>query len=318
MESGAILALIPFYNRQESLLATLRSVETQSVLPTQLILVDDGSTDGGADVAAAWIEHLRDRLDCRLLHKPNGSASAARNFGLAQAQPTEYVAFLDSDDRWPADFLARTKAALETQSSAVAASCDRHYVFADGHESKREDCSSLSKAPCLWMLEHGAGVASCTLFRRPEVHRHGGFDAKQTSSGETALFLNISLEGPWLHVPGEPVEFSSGVSRRLGDEGNLSQKYCDNDLTRAKIYEAFFVHGRGQAWLNDARCRRLLARRWYRAGRQLFALGAYRKSLECFRKSCAFDPWKAKCYTRLCGTWFATLVRSGKESYVAA
>ncbi|HTQ38823.1 MAG TPA: glycosyltransferase family A protein [Pirellulales bacterium] len=318
MNAGRIAAIIPFFNRQQSLLATLRCVESQTHLPSQLVLVDDGSTDRGAEVVTDWIEQLHGRFDCRLLRKPNGGAASARNHGLSQAQPSEYVAFLDSDDHWPADFLARTQAALAAHPTAVAATCDRRFVFADGRKNKLESCSPIAQAPSLWLLERGAGIASCTLFRRSEVERQGGFDLTLPTGQDAALYLPLTLRGPWLYVAGEAVDFSRGVAQHAGDEGNLSQKYADSHLAWAQIYEEFFVRRGGQAWLSHPRCRRTLARRWFQAGRQLLRLGAHHKALASFRKSRAWNPWKARYYAGLFRAWFAMRSRSSTDSYAAS
>jgi glycosyltransferase involved in cell wall biosynthesis len=313
---SSIVVVIPFFNRGNLLLNTLRSVQCQTRLPKQLILVDDGSTDHGPQVVADWINRMQGRLNCRLLRKANGGAGAARNDGLALAQPSEYVAFLDSDDRWPVDFLARTQAALAAQPRAVAASCDRRFVFASGRKSKFESSASLAQTPSLWMLERGAGIASCTLFRRREVELQGGFDLTLPTGQDAALYLPLTLRGPWLYVPGQPVDFSIGLSQRAGDEGNLSYKYADRQLAWAQVYEGFFVHGGGQFWLQHPRCRRMLARRWYQAGRQLFPLRAYDKAWDCFQKSHAWNPWKPRHYIGLCRTWLA-LRRPHTKPYAA-
>ena len=309
VNTASIVAVVPFFNRQHTLLATLQSIESQTLRPQQLILVDDGSSDQGAAVATSWMEHARGRLECRLVRTANRGPGAARNHGLSLADASDYVAFLDSDDRWPPDFLERTHAAISTRPGAVAATCDREFVFADGRPSKREDCSSLAKSPNLWMLGHGAGVVSNTLFRRSTLEYLGGFDSKLNASEETKLFLSLALDGPWLHVTGNPVLLGVGVSQHRGDEGNRNQKHIDSLRNQAKIYEHFFLHGAGRVLLANPQCRRLLAERWYRAGRQLYRLHAHREALACFRKSSSWNPWRAKCYARICRAWLGTFSR---------
>jgi glycosyltransferase involved in cell wall biosynthesis len=301
----AIAVVVPFFNRRNSLPATLEGIQSQTLLPRRAILVDDGSTDCGADLARAWIEVARGRIDGRLIRQPNRGVAAARNHGLALAGDCDYVAFLDSDDVWPRDFLERTHAALSVRPEAVAASCDRRFIYPDGHSST-EDCSALAAHPCLWMLRFGAGIMSSTLLRRASIDRHHGCDCQLMTGEDAALLLRLSLDGLWLHVGGEPVAFRHGLPP--GDEGNKSEKYRDNFLTWARIFDDFFVRGPGRAYVANRQIRRQLAVRWLRAGEQQSRLGAPSIALSCFRKARRWNPWRAKYYRLTLNALAATIV----------
>ena len=281
MSTGTIAVIIPFYNRRHTMLATLASVQSQTIQPDQLILVDDGSTDGGGELVGEWMARAARSYHCSLAHQRNLGAAAARNYGLSLAKPSEYVAFLDSDDIWPSDFLERTQAALSARDDAIAATCDRRFIYSNGRPPEINDCSPLADKPALWMMANGAGIASATLFRRNAIDRHGGFPALATGE-DTALFLPLSLEGSWLHVAGEPVIFRRGLAQQLGDEGNLSEKFADGNYVWAQIYERFFVDDEGHVFLNNPECRRLLANAWHMAGKQLCRGSTPRKALTCF------------------------------------
>lgn len=82
--------IIPAYNREELLPRAIASVRDQSYPPNEIIVVDDGSTDGTADVA---IEH-----GCTLVRQENRGLAAARNAG-ARNTSSELLCFLDSDDQ---------------------------------------------------------------------------------------------------------------------------------------------------------------------------------------------------------------------------
>ena len=103
-----ISVVIPLYNKQESIVATLQSVLAQTYQNFEIVVVDDGSTDNSANIAE---EFLRDRMaygvECkgRFIRKANGGVSSARNEGIRQAQ-YNYVAFLDADDYWEPTYLA--------------------------------------------------------------------------------------------------------------------------------------------------------------------------------------------------------------------
>ncbi len=94
-----ISVVIPLYNKVNSIESTLLSVLNQSFQDFEVIIVDDGSTDGSAEV----IRSIHDSR-IRLISKHNGGVSSARNEGIRHAQG-EYIAFLDADDLWETDFL---------------------------------------------------------------------------------------------------------------------------------------------------------------------------------------------------------------------
>lgn len=106
MDSLSISVVIPLYNKRDEVGATLRSVLAQTLPPVEVIVVDDGSTDGGAEVVRTV-----GGPSVRLLSQSNAGVSAARNRGAVQAQGA-YVAFLDADDRWEPGFLAEIAAMI--------------------------------------------------------------------------------------------------------------------------------------------------------------------------------------------------------------
>lgn len=104
--------VIPLFNKRPYVQRALDSVYAQTCRPAEIIVVDDGSTDGGEAIVAS-------QADPRviLVRQANRGVSAARNVGLDRAsQP--YVAFLDADDRWLPYFLERMQTAIESHPGA--------------------------------------------------------------------------------------------------------------------------------------------------------------------------------------------------------
>lgn len=99
--------VIPLYNKQSAIVATLQSVLAQTYTNYEIIVVDDGSTDGSAEVAEAILQECTVYgVECKgkVVRKANGGVSSARNAGILAAKG-EYVAFLDGDDLWHQEYL---------------------------------------------------------------------------------------------------------------------------------------------------------------------------------------------------------------------
>lgn len=107
--------VVPVYNGERTLAATLDSVWAQTFGDFELLVVNDGSTDGTGALLAGQSDPRLQVIDGR-----HGGASASRNRGVAQARG-EFVAFLDGDDLWTADKLARQVAALAATPDAALA-----------------------------------------------------------------------------------------------------------------------------------------------------------------------------------------------------
>src|SRR4051812_3407097 len=97
MSAGpTISVVIPAYNSMDHIAEAIRSALNQTYVPLEVIVVDDGSTDG----TGAFVQ--REFADCpkvKYLLRKNGGPSAARNTGIAAAVG-DWIAFLDSDDTW--------------------------------------------------------------------------------------------------------------------------------------------------------------------------------------------------------------------------
>ena len=94
-----ISVLIPLYNKKSTILRAVQSILDQTVMPLEVIIVNDGSTDGS--------ENLIDKLSnplIRLIHQRNQGVSAARNRGIAESKG-DWIALLDADDYWDKDYL---------------------------------------------------------------------------------------------------------------------------------------------------------------------------------------------------------------------
>jgi GT2 family glycosyltransferase len=118
--------IVPAFQAERTLASSLRSVLQQTCGDFELIVVDDGSTDGTAAVAEAFLEDPR----VRLLRQENRGLAGARNAGIAAARG-RYVSFLDSDDLYLPTYLEAYGAALEAEPRAAFAYGDS-WALEDG------------------------------------------------------------------------------------------------------------------------------------------------------------------------------------------
>ena len=125
----AISVIMPVYQAERCLRGSARSVLDQSFEDLELILVDDGSTDGSPALCDALAGEDR---RVRVLHKKNGGVSAARNDGIDMAQG-DFIAFCDADDALPQNALKTLFDAL-TLSGADTAGGGHVNVWPDGRE----------------------------------------------------------------------------------------------------------------------------------------------------------------------------------------
>ncbi|HSJ30226.1 MAG TPA: glycosyltransferase family 2 protein [Longimicrobiales bacterium] len=117
---SSISVVIPTYNRAELLVRTVRSVLAQSTPATEILVVDDGSTDHTPDVCREFPEPVR------CIRQDNRGLPGARNRGITEARG-EWIALCDSDDLWHPHKLERQLAALDATAGAVCCltGCER-------------------------------------------------------------------------------------------------------------------------------------------------------------------------------------------------
>ena len=220
-----VSVVIPLYNKAGSIRAAVDSVLRQSFADFELIVVDDGSTDGGPALLATLSDPR-----VRSLTQPNAGPGVARNRGLAEASG-EYVAFLDADDEWDADFLELAVAALDGDPLCGVWISGR--VEGPGRRSSEERYRRMGLTGGAWRLPRGTPAktlkhyvdichSSCVLARRLLVQRYGGYyDTVGIMYGEDSYLWLMFLLNHWMYVDPRPhvwfrTEYSALGSARLG------------------------------------------------------------------------------------------------------
>lgn len=133
-----VSVIVPVYNVEAFLRECLESIEGQSFLNYEVLIINDGSTDGSAKIAQEFVDKYE---NWHLIHKENGGLSSARNVGIARAKG-EYICFVDSDDYIEKDYLQKLyDAACEYEADMVIA--DYHEVDASGIDLQKNKKSML-------------------------------------------------------------------------------------------------------------------------------------------------------------------------------
>jgi hypothetical protein len=228
MSARGFTVVIPTYDGGDLVIETVRSVVEQSRPPEQVVVVDDGSTDGTAT-------RVRDaHPQVEVVTTPNRGRSAARNLGLARAtQPL--VCFLDHDDLWHREKLARTDAYLDAHPECravrnpvwffsregdadeafglardfVAADLDDCHRQAEYHPAPVNDFGYLDIAgrDVALMFERCRGITSSTVVERELAVQAGGFPVYASGGEDWMFFLQVARFAPW-HLLPEPLGFS--------------------------------------------------------------------------------------------------------------
>ncbi len=199
LTEAQISVVIPLYNGRHYIRDALASVEEQSLVPIECIVVDDGSTDGSADVVADW----RGKVKIRMLSQPNAGQSAARNAGAGEAEG-ELLAFLDQDDIWYTghlEALAREFQEVPPGPPVGWAYHDCDQVDEGGELVIRSMLAGrgLGKHPKRSVAECIAEdmfvLPSASLIARSAFQAVGGFDERLSGYEDDDLFLRIFRRG---------------------------------------------------------------------------------------------------------------------------
>lgn len=192
----SIAAIIPLYNGARWIEGTVRSVFAQTLQPSEFIVVDDGSTDGGA--GAAIVERLARERPIRFLRKSNGRQSSARNFGVAHST-SALIALLDQDDEWYPTHLEELIKPYQEKRDRPLALTYSHLSQVDekGLIVRRRFLDGWApKQTLVECLTNDMGVQpSATLMNREAFDRIGGFDESLSCYEDDDLFLRLFRAG---------------------------------------------------------------------------------------------------------------------------
>lgn len=241
MRSRRVSVLVPSFDRARTLPRVLRSIFAQTHEPSEVIVVDDGSTDPTAAVLGELREQhpeWGDRLT--VLTQPNSGKSVALNRALARATG-DWIAFDDADDIWAQDKLEAQFAALArhpncgacvTDTAFGSTAADEPSTFLRAGLALQGDEGLLADAS-LTMARASHGVMMQTLLIDAEVARRvGPFDPSLRAGQDIDYLFRVSRETPICFVRRALV-----VLDRSPDPDRLTRRFPMGSVARLELHE---------------------------------------------------------------------------------
>lgn len=220
--SAPVSVIVPAWNAADSIARTLESIASQTLPPRETIIIDDGSTDGTPSIVRDFID-AHPGIDIRLIEQPNTGAAAARNAGIRTAS-ADYLAFLDADDCWLPQKLARTLPLLRDPAVQIAAT---DMLVDDGSgELTVMECAKRFAGPfdpVTTQFLKGSIATSTVIARRAAVLEADGFDESLGAAHDYDLWVTIlDRHRDGLAMLDEPLTIYDG--RLEGITGNAERR----------------------------------------------------------------------------------------------
>lgn len=222
MSEPRVSVMIAAYNAAGFIEATLASALRQTFVDFEVLVIDDGSKDGTADVVRR-VMVLDARV--RLIVQANRGLSATRNRGIREGRG-EMIALLDHDDLWHPEKLALQVALLDAQPRAAVASCYSAVIDDDhrclGWRLGGDANGDVYAEMLLWDMVSGGSVA---LIRREALEAVGPFDETLRIREDWDMWIRLARRFPFATVPHTLVGYrrsafnSSRDYERMADEG---------------------------------------------------------------------------------------------------
>jgi glycosyltransferase involved in cell wall biosynthesis len=218
--SGQVSVVIPTYNRSGVLSDAIDTVLAQTYDPIEIIVVDDGSTDGTSDVLEQYSDCIRDHQ-----FDKNRGANAARNKGIDLATG-EFIGFLDTDDRWDREKISRQVTAFRkagSQCGLVHTAIERRDT--KGNFVDRRMPPNAQNPSKRLLLGNYVGTFSCILVRKDVFEAVGVLDESLPSWQDWEFYLRVADQFQFTLVAdylttkrdGRPDQISSNINTTLNE-----------------------------------------------------------------------------------------------------
>jgi len=192
-----VSVVIPLFNKQDYIEATLKSVVNQTYSEIELIIIDDSSTDKSYQLAQEYLRSHSERFkDIKIRSRGNTGQAGARNDGISSAEG-EYVAFLDADDVWHPEKIDKQVRYLMLNVDKDLVFCNYFMFFENSLKVKAVNLSPIQNKVDSWLLTVGYGglLESTGLARRVSLLELGGFESNLQMCGGLDLAFRFKDKG---------------------------------------------------------------------------------------------------------------------------
>ena len=273
--------VIPTFNRRELLLQTLASVWAQSLTDYEVIVVDDGSTDG------TWEELQALGSRVRALRQKNAGPGAARNLG-AQYATGDYLAFLDSDDLWFPWTLATFRDLAADGGPAVVSGLRDQFKEAPAFLPVHGAPLRTRVFPdylASWLYEY-AVAAGMIIIRRDVFREVGGFTNQPVNMEDHDLMIRIGVAKGFVMVE-SPVTLAYRL--HAGSVScDLNKSYLGNLLIIEQEKKSMYPGGTGRAYER----RHIICSHTRTMSRSCLRAGRYHEAWRLYIETFA---WQVRC-----------------------
>ena len=190
---------VPSFNHARFVERTLRSIFAQTLRPAELLVIDDGSTDGSPKVIERTLAECP--FPCELIARENRGLSKTLNEALACATRGRFFAYLGSDDMWLPEFLAARSRLLEERAHAVVAYGHAYYIDVEDRIIDRTDnWADYTDGDVRAMLWRGVAPHSpSVVYRRSALASYGWSDRARLE--DYGLYLRLAENGEFAFDP---------------------------------------------------------------------------------------------------------------------
>jgi glycosyltransferase involved in cell wall biosynthesis len=273
-----VTVVVPAYNAQRFLGETLRSVLDQTFRDFEVLVVDDGSTDGTAAIVDDFGPPVR------RIAQPNRGVSRARNAGI-EAAAGRFVAFLDADDLWDPPKLERQMARLRAAPEAGLCYTGLRRIDAQGAVRSVEPARELPDLCRTLLLESCVIAISSVTARRDLLRRAGGFDPTLSQCADWDMWLRLSSLTRAAAVA-EP------LTRYRTFPGNMSSDVAHLERDTFAVLDKFFASPAGAA--HAAWRRRIHSTHWMILAGSYLHAGRLGDSLRALGRGLRLAPANVK------------------------
>ena len=226
-----ISVIIPTWNRSALLPRALESVLSQTLLPREIIVVDDGSDDDTGELVYSRYPEVKYH------YQPNLGVSSARNVGIRESS-TDWIAFLDSDDQWLPRKLEIQHQAIYDNPAIRICHTDEIWI----RNGKRVNSMKKHAKPDGWIFEQCLPLCcvspSSILIHRCVLDEVGLFDESLPACEDYDLWLRVFCQYPVLLVD-QPL-----LNKYGGHDDQLSRKFWGMDRFRVQAMDKLLEEGR--------------------------------------------------------------------------